>query len=94
MKLILHQATLAITEIDFVPGPFRFQIEQQHLDFAVVQRYSRPRLTQADAGDSTDSLSLFHFELLLWLSLASRAGTHSPSFVRSSAVCSWVGPVP
>ena len=36
MKLILHQATLAITEIDFVPGPFRFQIEQQHLDFAVV----------------------------------------------------------
>ena len=36
MKLILHQATLAITEIDFVPGPFRFQIEQQHLDFAAV----------------------------------------------------------
>ena len=34
MKLILHQATLAITEIDFEPGPFRFQIEQQHLDFA------------------------------------------------------------
>ena len=37
MKLILHQATLAITEIDFEPGPFRFQIEQQqHFDFAVV----------------------------------------------------------
>ena len=35
MKLILYQATMAITEIDFVPGPFRFQIEQQHLDFAV-----------------------------------------------------------
>ena len=34
MKLILYQATLAITEIDFVPGPFRFQLEQQHLDFA------------------------------------------------------------
>ena len=34
MKLILYQATMAITEIDFVPGPFRFWIEQQHLDFA------------------------------------------------------------
>ena len=37
MKLILYQATMAITEIDFVPGPFRCQIEQQHLDFAVVR---------------------------------------------------------
>ena len=39
MKLILYQATFAITEIDFVPGPFRCQIVQQHLDFApeVVQ---------------------------------------------------------
>ena len=36
MKLILYQATMAITEIDFVPGPFRCQIEQQHLDFAVA----------------------------------------------------------
>jgi len=36
MKLILYQATLATAEIDFVPGPFRCQIEQQHLDFAVV----------------------------------------------------------
>ena len=35
MKLILYQATFAVTEIDFVPGPFRCQIEQQHLDFAV-----------------------------------------------------------
>ena len=35
MKLILYQATIAITEIDFVPGPFRCQIEQQHIDFAV-----------------------------------------------------------
>ena len=35
MKLILYQATFAITEIDFVQGPFRCQIEQQHLDFAV-----------------------------------------------------------
>ena len=35
MKLILYQATIAITEIDFVPGPFRFQIELGHLDFAV-----------------------------------------------------------
>ena len=34
MKLILYQATIAITEIDFVPGPFRFQIELGHLDFA------------------------------------------------------------
>ena len=25
-----------MTEIDFVPGPFRCQIEQQYLDFAVV----------------------------------------------------------
>ena len=33
MKLILYQATMAITQIDFVPGPFRCQIEQQH--FAV-----------------------------------------------------------
>ena len=37
MKLILYQATFAITEIDFVPGPFRCQIEQQHLDLAVAQ---------------------------------------------------------
>ena len=36
MKLILDQATFAITEIHFVPGPFRCQIEQQHLDFAVA----------------------------------------------------------
>ena len=36
MKLILYQATFAITEIDFVPVPFRCQIKQQHLDFAVV----------------------------------------------------------
>ena len=36
MKLILYQETLAIIEIDFEPGPFRFQIEQQHLDFAAV----------------------------------------------------------
>ena len=35
MKLILYQATIAITEIDFEPGPFRCQIEQQHIDFAV-----------------------------------------------------------
>ena len=35
MKLILYQATIAITEIDFVPGPFRCWIEQRHLDFAV-----------------------------------------------------------
>ncbi len=31
MKLILYQATMAITEIDFVPGPFRCQIELGHL---------------------------------------------------------------
>ena len=36
MKLILYQATITITEIDFVPGPFRCQIELGHLDFAVV----------------------------------------------------------
>ena len=35
MKLILYQATIAITEIDFVPGPFRCQIELGHLDSAV-----------------------------------------------------------
>ena len=35
MKLILYQATIAITEIDFVLGPFRCQIELGHLDFAV-----------------------------------------------------------
>ena len=35
MKLILYQATITITEIDFVPGPFRCQIELGHLDFAV-----------------------------------------------------------
>ena len=34
MKLILYQATIAITEIDFA-GPFRCQIEQQHIDFGV-----------------------------------------------------------
>ena len=39
MKLILYQETLAFTEIDFVPGPFRFQIELGHLDFAVVSRF-------------------------------------------------------
>ena len=42
MKLILYQATIAITEIDFVPGPFRFQIELGHLDFAVDGLYYRP----------------------------------------------------
>ena len=38
MKLILFQATFAIsiTEIHFA-SPFRCQIEQQHLDFAVGQ---------------------------------------------------------
>ena len=36
MKLILYQATIAITEIDFVPGPFRCWIELGHIDFAVV----------------------------------------------------------
>ena len=36
MKLILYQATIAITEIDFVPGPFRCQIELGYLDFAVA----------------------------------------------------------
>ena len=35
MKLILYQATIAITKIDFGPGPFRCQIELGHLDFAV-----------------------------------------------------------
>ena len=34
--MILYQAPFAITEIDFVPGPFRFQIELGHLDFAVT----------------------------------------------------------
>ena len=46
MKLILYQATMAITEIDFVPGPFRCQIEQQHLDFAVEEEARRKNLTQ------------------------------------------------
>ena len=40
MKLILYQATITITEIDFVPGPFRCQIELGHLDFAVVYNYT------------------------------------------------------
>jgi hypothetical protein len=39
MKLILYQAPFAITEIDFVTGPFRCQIELGHLDFAVVAQY-------------------------------------------------------
>ena len=38
MKLFLYQAPFAITEIDFVPGPFRFQIQLGHLDFAVGNR--------------------------------------------------------
>ena len=37
MKLILYQATIAITKIDFGPGPFRCQIELGHLDFAVAE---------------------------------------------------------
>ena len=37
MKLILYQATITITEIDFVSGPFRCQIELGYLDFAVVR---------------------------------------------------------
>ena len=37
MKLILYQATIAITKIDFGPGPFRCQIELGHLDFAVAR---------------------------------------------------------
>ena len=36
MKLILYQAPFAITEIDFVPGPFSCQIEQQHLDLGAA----------------------------------------------------------
>ena len=44
MKLILYQATMAITEIDFVPGPFRCQIEQQHLDFAVESKTQNQNL--------------------------------------------------
>ena len=36
MKLILCQATIAITETDFEPGPFRCQIELGQLDFAQV----------------------------------------------------------
>ena len=37
MNLILYQAAIAITEIDFVPNPFRCQIELGHLDFAIVR---------------------------------------------------------
>jgi uncharacterized membrane protein len=37
MKLILYQATITITEIDFVLGPFRCQIDLGHLDFAVAR---------------------------------------------------------
>ena len=36
MKSILYQAPFAITEIDFVPGPFRCWIELGHIDFAAV----------------------------------------------------------
>ena len=39
MKLILYRDPFAITEIDFVPGPFRFQIELGHLDFAVARNF-------------------------------------------------------
>ena len=41
MNLILYQATIAITEIDFVSGPFRCQIELGHLDFAVGKRFAK-----------------------------------------------------
>ena len=33
---MLYQAPFAMTEIDFVPGPFSCRIEQQHLDFGAV----------------------------------------------------------
>ena len=32
---LTHFCKAEANEIDFVPGPFRCQIEQQHLDFAV-----------------------------------------------------------
>ena len=35
MKLILYRAPFALTEIDFVPGPFRCWIEQQDLVYGV-----------------------------------------------------------
>ena len=44
MELILYQDTLAIIEIDFAPGPFRFQIEQQHSDFAVDGANETPEI--------------------------------------------------
>ena len=49
MKLILYQATIAITGIDFVPGPFRCQIELGHLDFAVVRLKQKTGLMVARA---------------------------------------------
>ena len=55
MKLILYQATIAITKIDFGPGPFRCQIELGHLDFAVAIAGSD--ITFAKAGQITGSCS-------------------------------------
>ena len=64
MKLILHQATLAITEIDFVPGPFRCQIEQQHLDFAVERETISSRVIDCTGRAVRKQSCLFDFEAL------------------------------
>ena len=58
--MILYQDPFAITEIDFVPGPFRFQIEQQHFDFAVdealkITGYLGPMLSQMPVLHSVSS---------------------------------------
>ena len=58
MKLILYQATFAITEIDFVPVPFRCQIKQQQLDFAVE--------TKARRGDGEYGRLYERAEVLGW----------------------------
>ena len=60
MKLILYQATMAITEIDFVPGPFRCQIEQQHLDFGAEKAAAdaRPKTLQHTTTNLCGELSL------------------------------------
>ena len=72
--MILYQATFAITEIDFGPGPFRCQIEQQHLDFAVL---SIP----------LGKMKVKHTEMIAWMSVCLYGGydfvTHSVNvFVR------------
>ena len=88
MKLILYQATIAITEIDFVPGPFRCQIELGHLDSAAVfqlcftTRNLRTKLcgirSQTEEQEFVDPFKSWYLETLSISEMENRRASPGP----------------